>query len=61
MAAKSVVAKTVTNYPPAKSIRPNDKLREYPPSAKLVFKALEQTGTMTLKDIKKETICLIEQ
>ena len=55
MASKSVVAKTVTNYQPANSIRPNDKLREFPPSVKLVFKALEQTGMMTLKDIEKET------
>lgn len=31
------------------------KLREYPPSVKLVFKVLEQNGTMTLTDIKKET------
>jgi predicted transcriptional regulator len=31
------------------------KLREYPPSAKLVFRTLEQNGTMTISDIEKET------
>jgi DNA-binding MarR family transcriptional regulator len=31
------------------------KLREYPPSVKLVFKALEQNGTMTLTGIERET------
>lgn len=55
MASNRVVTKTIANYQPAKSIRPNDKIREYPPSVKLVFKALEQTGMMILKDIEKET------
>jgi predicted transcriptional regulator len=49
-----VVAKTIATYQPAK-LTQNEKLREYPPSVKLVFKALEQTKTMTLKDIEKET------
>lgn len=31
------------------------KLREYPPSAKLVFRTLEQNGSMTIIDIEKET------
>jgi DNA-binding MarR family transcriptional regulator len=31
------------------------KLRGYPPSAKLVFRTLEQNGTMTISDIEKET------
>jgi DNA-binding MarR family transcriptional regulator len=31
------------------------KLREYPPSVKLVFKTLENNGTMTLSDLERET------
>jgi DNA-binding transcriptional ArsR family regulator len=31
------------------------KLREYPPSAKLVFRTLERNGTMTINDIEKQT------
>jgi len=31
------------------------RLRDYPPSVKLVFKTLETNGTMTLSDIEKET------
>jgi len=31
------------------------KLRDYPPSAKLVFRALERNGTMTINDIEKQT------
>jgi len=32
-----------------------ERLREYPPSVKLVFKALEANGTMALTDIERET------
>ncbi|MFZ0925578.1 MAG: helix-turn-helix domain-containing protein [Halobacteriota archaeon] len=31
------------------------KLREYPLSAKLVFRTLERNGTMTINDIEKQT------
>jgi DNA-binding MarR family transcriptional regulator len=31
------------------------RLRDYPPSVKLVFKTLKTNGTMTLSDIEKET------
>ena len=31
------------------------RLRDYPPSVKLVYKTLESNGTMTLSDIEKET------
>jgi predicted transcriptional regulator len=32
-----------------------DRVRELPPSVKLVFKTLEKNGTMTLSEIEKET------
>ncbi len=32
-----------------------DRLRELPPSVKLVFKTLEKNGTMTLGEIERET------
>jgi predicted transcriptional regulator len=32
-----------------------DKVRELPPSVKLVFKTLERNGTMTLNEIEEET------
>jgi len=31
------------------------KLREYPPSAKLVFRTLERNGIMTINNIEKQT------
>ena len=55
MSSKLVAAATVTSYRPDKLEHSSGKLLEYPPSAKLVFKALEQAGAMTLKDIEKET------
>ncbi len=32
-----------------------DRLRDYPPSVKLVFKTLELNGKMTLSDIERST------
>ena len=32
-----------------------DRIREFPPSVKLVFKTLEKNGTMTLSEIETET------
>ncbi|HXY87728.1 MAG TPA: helix-turn-helix domain-containing protein [Candidatus Acidoferrales bacterium] len=32
-----------------------DRVRELPPSVKLVFKTLERNGTMTLSEIERET------
>jgi DNA-binding MarR family transcriptional regulator len=55
MNSKSIATSTVANYRPVKLANVNGKLLGYPPSAKLVFKALEQAGAMTLKDIENET------
>ncbi|MGZ7132562.1 MAG: MarR family transcriptional regulator [Halobacteriota archaeon] len=46
----SVIAEAISNNEPF-----TERLREYPPSVKLVFKTLENNGTMTLNDIEKET------
>jgi DNA-binding transcriptional ArsR family regulator len=43
------VAELTNNEPRAR------KLREYPPSAKLVFRTLERNGTTTINDIEKQT------
>ena len=45
-----VIAEAISNNEPF-----TERLREYPPSVKLVFKTLENKGTMTLSDIEKET------
>jgi len=50
---------TTMNSILAEPIASNDsateRLRGYPPSVKLVFKALEANGTMALTDIERET------
>jgi len=45
-----VITEAISNNEPF-----TERLREYPPSVKLVFKTLENNGTMTLSDIEKET------
>ncbi len=45
-----MIAEAISNNEPF-----TERLREYPPSVKLVFKTLENNGTMTLSDIEKET------
>jgi DNA-binding MarR family transcriptional regulator len=45
-----MIAEAISNNKPF-----TERLREYPPSVKLVFKTLENNGTMTLNDIEKET------
>lgn len=50
-----VVAALTANDRPNYPENVTGKLSEYPPSVKLVFKVLEQNGTMTLTDIKEET------
>ena len=46
----SVIAETIPTNKPF-----TERLREYPPSVKLVYKTLENNGRMTLSDIEKET------
>ena len=55
MNAPGVAAAITVNDRPNNLEEVAKKLRVYPPSVKLVFKALEQHGTMTLTDIKQET------
>jgi DNA-binding MarR family transcriptional regulator len=55
MSSNGVVAEITANHRLTKLEHVHGKLREYPPSVKLVFKALEQKGTITLSDIEKET------
>jgi len=51
-----VIAEAISNNEPFTNNEPfRERLREYPPSVKLVFKTLENNGTMTLSDIEKET------